>query len=159
MVVGNASSKGQPDWVISKWKCYLTKCLLRTNYIMHTVLYSFIQLICGDFLSLFLVTSERGSALQPLRFCNWLRTWQGPQKLFRAFFIFFIFFYFFDFFLIFSIFFARTVYITIQCDRVLRTWQGPQKLFRAFFIFFYFLIFFWFFRFFCQDCIYNHSKW
>ena len=27
-------------------------------------------------------------------------------------------FFFFDFFLIFSIFFARTVYITIQCDRV-----------------------------------------
>ena len=47
-----------------------------------------------------------------------LRTWQGPQKLFRAFFIFFNFFYFFDFFLIFSIFFARTVYITIQSDRV-----------------------------------------
>ena len=65
-----------------------------------------------------------------------LRTWQGPQKLFRAFFIFFNFFYFFDFFLIFSIFFARTV---------LRTWQGPQKLFRAFFIFFYFFDFFDFF--------------
>ena len=32
----------------------------------------------------------------------------------------FIFFYFFDFFLIFSIFFARTVYITIQSDRVYR---------------------------------------
>ena len=30
----------------------------------------------------------------------------------------FYFFYFFDFFLIFSIFFARTVYITIQSDRV-----------------------------------------
>ena len=30
----------------------------------------------------------------------------------------FFFFFFFDFFLIFSIFFARTVYITIQCDRV-----------------------------------------
>ena len=78
-----------------------------------------------------------------------LRTWQGPQKLFRAFFIFFNFFYFFDFFLIFSIFFARTVYITIQCDRVyiyiLRTWQGPQKLFRAFFIFFNFFYFFDFF--------------
>ena len=53
-----------------------------------------------------------------LRLIYTLRTWQGPQKLFRAFFIFFNFFYFFDFFLIFSIFFARTVYITIQCDRV-----------------------------------------
>ena len=28
-------------------------------------------MICGYFLSLFLVISERGSALQPLRFCNW----------------------------------------------------------------------------------------
>ena len=42
-----------------------------------------------------------------------LRTWQGPQKLFRGFFIFSIFFDFFDFF-------ARTVYITIQSDRVYR---------------------------------------
>ena len=58
-------------WADNKWKCYLTKSLIRKNYIMHTVLYSIIQLNCGDFLSLFLVTSERGSALQPLRFCNW----------------------------------------------------------------------------------------
>ena len=65
-------------WADSKWKCYLTKCLLRKNYIMHTVLYSIIQLICGDFLSLFLVTSERGSALQPLRFCNWFGPLPGP---------------------------------------------------------------------------------
>ena len=35
-------------------------------------------------------------------------------------FYFFIFFKFFDFFLIFSIFFARTVYVTIQSDRVYR---------------------------------------
>ena len=56
-------------------------------------------------------------------------------------------FYFFQFFLFFRFFFdffARTVYITIQCDRVLRTWQGPQKLFRGFFYFFdfFFPIFF-----------------
>ena len=42
-----------------------------------------------------------------------LRTWQGPQKLFRGFFYFFNFFFF-------LIFFARTVYITIQSDRVYR---------------------------------------
>ena len=53
-----------------------------------------------------------------------LRTWQGPQKLFRAFFIFFYFFYFFDFFVDFFDFFARTVYITIQSDRV---YQGAGK--------------------------------
>ena len=56
---------------------------------------------------------------------------------FFQFFLFFRFFYF-----IFSIFFARTVYITIQCDRVLRTWQGPQKLFRRFLIFSIYLLIF-----------------
>ena len=74
-----------------------------------------------------------------------LRTWQGPQKLFRAFFIFFNFF-FFDFFLIFSIFFARTVYITIQCDRVYikdlaRAPEIVPMIFNFFKFFRFFLIF------------------
>ena len=63
-----------------------------------------------------------------------LRTWQGPQKLFRGFFIFSFFFRFFFFiflFSFFSFFFARTVYITIQSDRVYqctgkRTFATPK---------------------------------
>ena len=92
-----------------------------------------------------------------------LRTWQGPQKLFRAFLIFFDFFNFFDFFLIFSIFFARTVYITIQSDRVYikdlaRAPEIVPSIFYFFQFFLFFRFFFDFFDFFCQDCIYNHSK-
>ena len=93
-----------------------------------------------------------------------LRTWQGPQKLFRAFFIFFYFFYFFDFFFDFFDFFARTVYITIQSDRVYidikdlaRAPEIVPSIFYFFQFFLFFRFFFDFFDFFCQDCIYNHS--
>ena len=71
-------------------------------------------------------------------------------------FIFFNFFLFFRFFFdFFDFFFARTVYITIQCDRVyiyiiyiyiFGPWQGPSASF-------YFLSVFFFFFFFARDYI------
>ena len=56
--------------------------------------------------------------MSPIIISMYIKDLARAPEIVPSIFYFFQFFYFFDFFLIFSIFFARTVYITIQCDRV-----------------------------------------